>query len=212
MPGQRHLLVRRHRRTGELAYYPAGHPARCPWPSWSGQLGAGGWWRRISRLAMAWPPATSTRYGAAFAGTGGLPWHARAGVPRRDRAGRVRPATATRMVPLTRNEIARLAGAVIIQPGRDARGRLRWPRLVPTSPAHRPGLPLPAASRPGPVKARCRRVWLCAPHDRSSGSPAAESPSRTRDRLQGSLSSCITGEPGICSPGQCVTPRPTACG
>jgi len=30
------------------------------------------------------------------------------------------------MVPLTRNEIARLAGAVIIQPGRDARGRLRW--------------------------------------------------------------------------------------
>jgi hypothetical protein len=30
------------------------------------------------------------------------------------------------MVPLTRNEIARLAGAVIIQPGRDACGRLRW--------------------------------------------------------------------------------------
>jgi hypothetical protein len=31
------------------------------------------------------------------------------------------------LIPLTRNEIARLAAALMIQPARDTRYRLRWP-------------------------------------------------------------------------------------
>ena len=55
------------------------------------------------------------------------------------------------LIPLTRNEIARLAATLTIQPARDTRYRLRWSRLAPPPPAPRPDLPLPAPSRPRPM-------------------------------------------------------------
>ena len=74
LPGHRHLLIRRHRRTRELAYYRCYAPARCPLPTWSRRPGAGGPSRKTSRPPRAWPRWMSTRCGAGPPGTGGSPW------------------------------------------------------------------------------------------------------------------------------------------
>jgi hypothetical protein len=57
------------------------------------------------------------------------------------------------LIPLTRNEIAHLATALLPLP---ERGQGHWAplvRLAPPPSVHRPGLPLPAASRPRPMTA-----------------------------------------------------------
>jgi SRSO17 transposase len=126
MPGHRHLLVRRHRRTGELAYYRCCTPrptsladlVRAAGRRWTVeedfQAGKGlaaldehqvrtwtSWYRWVTLAMLA----------LAFLTVAALTEHAQPPPPG--------------MIPLTRNEIARLT-AVIIQPAAGTRYRLRW--------------------------------------------------------------------------------------
>jgi hypothetical protein len=72
-PGCRWLLIRRHRRTHELAYYRCYSPAIIGWAPWCGLPGAGGPVRGTSRPARAWPASTNTRSASGPSGTGGSP-------------------------------------------------------------------------------------------------------------------------------------------
>ena len=127
-PGHRWLLIRRNRRTRELAFYRCYSPRRVPLPllvkvagiRWTTeenfQAGKGlagldehqvrrwdSWYRRttLAMLALAF-----LSIAAATEHTCHPP--------------------ADEQIPLTRNEIAALFGALIIQPVLDARHRLRW--------------------------------------------------------------------------------------
>jgi hypothetical protein len=127
MPGHRHLLARRHRRTGELAYYRCYTPrpisltalVRAAGRRWTveedHQAGKGlaaldehqvrtwtSWYRWVTLAMLA----------LAFLTVAALAEHAQPPPPG--------------LIPLTRNEIARLATAVIIQPAAGTRYRLRW--------------------------------------------------------------------------------------
>jgi hypothetical protein len=142
--------------TGGPANWPitaATHPAASPSPPWSELLAAAGPWKKISRPAWAWRPSTSTRSGAGSPGTGGSPWPylrwpSSPSPSWRSTTGRRQPADPQPDRPPGR------------RPDHPARRRHPLPaelvRLARAPPAHRPGLPLPAAGRPGPVKARCR--------------------------------------------------------
>jgi SRSO17 transposase len=127
-PGHRHLLIRRNRRTGELAFYRCYSPRQVPLPilvkvagiRWTTeenfQAGKGltgldehqvrrwdSWyrWTTLAMLALAF-----LTIAAAI-----------------EHADHPSPAD---QIPLTRNEIAALFSALIIDPGKDARHRLRW--------------------------------------------------------------------------------------
>jgi SRSO17 transposase len=124
-PGCRWLLIRRNRRTRELAFYRCYHPRHIPLPTlvkiagfrWTTeenfQAGKGlagldehqvrRWdsWYRWTTLALA------------FLTIAAATEHTRTPAP----AGQI---------PLTRNEIAALFGMLITEPARDARHRLRW--------------------------------------------------------------------------------------
>ena len=126
-PGHRHLLIRRSRRTGELAFYRCYSPRPVPlailvkvagirWTTEENfQAGKGltgldehqvrrwGSWYRWTTLAML---------ALAFLTIAAATEHA--SPPPQDQ------------IPLTRNEIAALFGTLIIEPARDARHRLRW--------------------------------------------------------------------------------------
>ncbi len=117
------------RPTGGPVSWPitaATRPAKPPSPPWPG---AGRRWtvEEDFQAARAWPPSTSTRsarwtswyrwvtlamLALAFLTVAALTEHAQ-------------PSPAG-LIPLTRNEIARLAAAVINEPARDTRRRLRW--------------------------------------------------------------------------------------
>ena len=127
LPGQRWLLIRRHRRTRELAYYRCYSPrhvtlaalVRVAGRRWAveedfqaskglaaldqHQLRRWASWYRWTTLAML---------ALAFLTVATLTEHAQ-------------PPPAG-LIPLTRNEIAHLAAALIIQPARDTGYRLRW--------------------------------------------------------------------------------------
>ncbi len=127
-PGRRWLLFRRNRRTRELAFYRCYSPRHVPLPAlvkaagsrWTTeenfqaskgltgldehQVRRWGSWYRWTTLAML---------ALAFLSIATAAEHARHPPP----AGQI---------PLTRNEIAALFAALIIQPARDARHRLRW--------------------------------------------------------------------------------------
>jgi SRSO17 transposase len=125
--GHHHLLIRRHRRTRELAYY------RC-WSHRYASLAvlvrtAGRRWtveedfqagkglaaldQHQARRWVSWYRwVTLAMLALAFLTVAALAEHAQ-------------PPPAG-MIPLTRNEVARLAAAVIIEPGRDTRSRLCW--------------------------------------------------------------------------------------
>ena len=124
-PGHRWLLIRR---TGAPANWPitaATHPAMSRSPFWSGQLAAGGWRRRTSRPARAWPLWMSIRCGA------GPPWYrwvtlamlALAFLTIAALAEHTQPPPPG-LTPLTSNEIAHRATALITRPARDT-GYLR---------------------------------------------------------------------------------------
>ena len=126
-PGHRWLLIRRNRRTGELAFYRCYSPRHVPLPAlvkiagirWTTeenfQAGKGltgldehqvrrwGSWYRWTTLAML---------ALAFLTIAAATEHAR-------------PPPAGQ-IPLTRNEIAALFSTLIIEPGEDTRHRLRW--------------------------------------------------------------------------------------
>jgi hypothetical protein len=127
VPGHRWLLIRRYRRTRELAYYRCYSPRHVPlavlvraagrrWMAGEDFQASKGlaaldehqvrrWtsWYRWTTLAML---------ALAFLTVAALAEHAQ-------------PPPAG-LIPLTRNEIARLAAVLIIQPARDARYRLAW--------------------------------------------------------------------------------------
>jgi SRSO17 transposase len=127
-PGYHWLLIRRSRRTRELAFYRCYSPRHVPLPAlvkvagsrWTTeenfqaakglagldehQVRRWGSWYRWTTLAML---------AIAFLSIAAATGHARHPPP----AGQI---------PLTRNEIAALFAALIIQPARDARHRLRW--------------------------------------------------------------------------------------
>jgi SRSO17 transposase len=127
-PGHRCLLVRRNRRTRELAFYRCYSPRHVPLPilvkvagiRWSTeenfQAGKGltgldehqvlrwGSWYRWTTLAML---------ALAFLSIAAATEHASHPSP-------------DDQIPITRSEIAALFGALAIKPARDARHRLRW--------------------------------------------------------------------------------------
>jgi SRSO17 transposase len=126
-PGHRWMLIRRNRRTRELAYY------RCYAPHWVPLATlvkvAGRRWtaeedfqaskglaaldeHQVRRWASWYRWATLAMAALAFLTAAALAEHAQPPPPG--------------MVPLTRNEIAHLAAALVIQPACDARSRLRW--------------------------------------------------------------------------------------
>ena len=126
-PGCHWLLIRRHRRTHELAYYRCYPPAIIGWAPWCGLPGAGGPVRRTSRPArpgrprrtpgphrdLLVPGVTLAMLALAFLTAACIT----------ERGQRPPPAG---MVPLSRNEIAHLTAAIITQPAR-ARHRRQWP-------------------------------------------------------------------------------------
>jgi SRSO17 transposase len=126
-PGHRHLLIRRSRRTGELAFYRCYSPRPVPlailvkvaglrWTTEENfQAGKGltgldehqvrrwdSWyrWTTLAMLALAFLSITAATEHAS--------------PPPQDQ------------IPLTRNEIAALFSALIIEPAHDTRHRLRW--------------------------------------------------------------------------------------
>ena len=150
-PGCRWLLIRRHPRTGELAFY------RCyaPQPATLAAL------VKIAGRQMDHRGELPGRQGPHRPGRApgpqldllaplGHPRHAR----RRRSSPSPRPLNAPRIprpdgqIPLTRNEIASLLASLVIKPANDARHRLRWSSLAAATPAPRPHMPLPAASNP----------------------------------------------------------------
>jgi SRSO17 transposase len=127
-PGSRHLLIRRHRRTGELAFYRCYSPRHVPLPTlvkvagrrWTTeenfqaaktltgldehQVRRWASWHRWTTLAML---------ALAFLTITAASEHSSSQPP-------------SGQIPLTRNEIARLMGTMVIQPAQDAWHRLRW--------------------------------------------------------------------------------------
>ena len=73
-PGWRRLLIRRHPRTRELAFYRCYAPQPVTLAALVPSPGAGGPSRRTSRPVRAWPAWTSTRSAPGPPGTGGSPW------------------------------------------------------------------------------------------------------------------------------------------
>jgi SRSO17 transposase len=127
LPGHRQLLIRRHRRTRELAYYRCYSPRHVPLAvlvraagrRWTVeedfQAGKGlaaldehqvrrwtSWYRWVTLAMLA----------CAFLTIAAAAEHAQ-------------PPPAG-LIPLTRNEVARLAATLTIQPARDTRRHLRW--------------------------------------------------------------------------------------
>jgi SRSO17 transposase len=74
--GQHWLMIRRNRKTGELAYYRCYTPRPTPprWPSWSMSPGGAGPLKSASRLARAFVAWTSIRSAAGAPGTAGSPF------------------------------------------------------------------------------------------------------------------------------------------
>jgi SRSO17 transposase len=127
-PGHRHLLIRRNRRTGELAFYRCYSPRHVPLPALVKAAGRrwtteenfqaaktltgldehqvrrwASWhrWTTLAMLALAFLTITTASE------------HAHSQAP-------------NGQIPLTRNEIARLVAALVIQPTREAWHLLRW--------------------------------------------------------------------------------------
>jgi hypothetical protein len=69
--GRHWLMIRRNRKTGELAFYRCFTPRPTRWPSWSASPAGAGGSRRPSRPARAFVVWTSTRSAAGAPGTGG---------------------------------------------------------------------------------------------------------------------------------------------
>ena len=127
VPGYRWLLIRRHRRTRELAYYRCYSPRHVPlailvraagrrWTveeDFQASKGLAALDEHQVRTWTSWHRwVTLAMLALAFLTIAALAEHAQ-------------PPPAG-LIPLTRNEIAHLAAALIIQPGRDARDWLRW--------------------------------------------------------------------------------------
>ena len=127
LPGHRHLLLRRHRRTRELAYYRCYSPR--PVPLTHLVKAAGRRWtveedfqaskglaaldeHQVRRWTSWYRWVTLAMLALAFLTVAALTEHAQ-------------PPPAG-LIPLTRNEIARLTAALTTQPARDARYRLSW--------------------------------------------------------------------------------------
>jgi hypothetical protein len=70
-PGQRWLLVRRNRKTGELAFYHCWMPRPTPLAVLVTVRGGAGRWKSASRPARAWSAWTSIRSAAGAPGTAG---------------------------------------------------------------------------------------------------------------------------------------------
>jgi SRSO17 transposase len=127
LPGHRHLLIRRHRRTRELAYYRCYSPRHVPLAVVV--RAAGRRWiveedfqaskglaaldeHQVRRWTSWYRWVTLAMLALAFLTVAAAAEHAS-------------PPPAG-LIPLTRNEIARLAAALVTQPDRDARYRLSW--------------------------------------------------------------------------------------
>jgi SRSO17 transposase len=126
--GHRWLLIRRHRRTGELAFYRCYAPQHVPLATlvkiagrrWTveedfqaGKGLAGLDEHQVRRWTSWYRWVTLAMLAAAFLAVTAAAEHASRQPP-------------DGQVPLTRNEIARLLTALVIWPARDARHRLRW--------------------------------------------------------------------------------------
>jgi SRSO17 transposase len=127
-PGHRWLLVRRNRRTSELAFYRCYCPRHVPLPAlvkiagtrWTTEENfqvskglAGLDEHQVRRWASWYRWTTLAMLATAFLTIAAATEHARSPAP----AG---------LIPLTRNEIAGLFTKLVIQPVRDARHHLRW--------------------------------------------------------------------------------------
>ena len=127
VPGHRHLLIRRHRRTGELAYYRCYSPRRVPLAVLV--AAAGRRWtveedfqagkglaaldeHQVRRWTSWYRWVTLAMLALAFLTIAALAEHAQPPPPG--------------LIPLTRNEIASLFASVITSPGHSAGHRLRW--------------------------------------------------------------------------------------
>jgi len=126
-PGHHWLLIRRHRRTSELAYYRCYSPrhvslavlVRAAGRRWTveedfqaGKGLAALDEHQVRRWASWYRWVTLAMLALAFLTVAALAEHAQPPPPG--------------MIPLTRNEIASLLASLIIGPGHDARHRLRW--------------------------------------------------------------------------------------
>jgi len=128
-PGHRWLLIRRNQRTGELAFYRCYSPRHVPLPAlvkvagirWAteenfqaakGLTGLDD--HQVRRWSSWYRWTTLAMLALAFLTVAAALEHARGPDP-------------AQLIPLTRNEIAALFGALVIDPVKDARHRRRWP-------------------------------------------------------------------------------------
>jgi SRSO17 transposase len=127
-PGHRWLLIRRHQRTRELAFYRCYSPLHVPlaalvkvagrrWTTeenFQAAKGLAGLDEHQVRRWVSWYRWTTlAMLACAFLTIAAAAEHARGPAP-------------SGLIPLTRNEIAALFSKLVIQPLRDARHRLRW--------------------------------------------------------------------------------------
>ena len=153
-PGFRHLLARRSRSSGELAYYRCCSPRAVPLAT------------LVKIAGIRWSTEENFQAGKGLAGldehqvrtwTSWTSWHRWVTLAMLALAFLTVAAAAEHahppppgLIPLTRNEIAHLTAALLPP----ARPRPPGPlvQLAAPAPVHRPGLPLPAASRSRPMK------------------------------------------------------------
>jgi hypothetical protein len=128
LPGHHWLLIRRNRSTGDLAFYRCYSPRRVPlavlvqvagqrWTTeenfQAGKGLAGLDEHQVRRWTSWYRWATLAMLAAAFLTIAAAAEHASGPAP-------------DGQIPLTRNEIARLLAALVIQPNRSPRHRLHW--------------------------------------------------------------------------------------
>jgi SRSO17 transposase len=126
-PGHRWLLIRRSRRTGDLAFYRCYSPRHIPLPTLVKVAGIR--WTteenfQASKGLTGLDEHQVRRWGSWYRWTT-LAMLALAFLTIATAAEHTHPPPAGQ-IPLTRNEIAALFGSLIIEPARDTRHRLRW--------------------------------------------------------------------------------------
>jgi SRSO17 transposase len=154
--GRHWLLIRRNRRTGELAYYHCWSPRHVPLATF------------VRVAGRRWTTEENFQAGKGLARAGrapgphldrlaplGHPGHARAGVPHHRRRGRARTAAPRSRADPAHPQRDRLP---VRQPDHRARARRPAPavlvRLAPPPPAPGQGMPLPASRRAWPITPR----------------------------------------------------------
>jgi hypothetical protein len=126
--GRHWLLIRRKRRTGEMAFDRAHSAPRSRWPSWSGSPEPAGRSRNLPILQRTRRTRRTPTPPLDHLAPLDHPGHARPRVPIGHDRHPAPPGPDSKLIPLTRNEIRRLLTNLLTQTARTVRQILSWSR------------------------------------------------------------------------------------